>query len=142
MLRKDLIYPQLLVAALFCRICCSLAKKPYLKYHAWEEKLRSKVVMWYKTLSDFGFHAGWVSYQSCENIPSKQCHNAAANNPAMFFQAADKLGIEEKFFQVLGLKNPLIKKKFHELTFYQRVILVKSLCQWCTVSLFTQTSSR
>ena len=49
------------------------------------------------------------------------------------FQAAEKIGIDEKFFKVLGLKNPLERQKFHQLSLYQRVWLVLTLCHWCVV---------
>lgn len=79
----------------------------------------------------------------------------------MKFQAAGKLGIDEMFYKVLGkflkvvfittdldspvrvlcycclvgMSNPMERRKFHELTFYQRVWVVKSLCDWCLVRL-------
>ena len=43
-------------------------------------------------------------------------------------------------FDTLGIKNPLEKKKYHELTFYQKVWLMKGLCDWCLVSyIFTNS---
>ncbi len=48
-------------------------------------------------------------------------------------QTLTKTGLEEKFFKVVGHKNPLEKKKFHELTFFQRVWITKALCDWCMV---------
>jgi len=33
-----------------------------------------------------------------------------------------------------GKKNPMKKKKFHELTLYQKVWVLKSLCDHCLVS--------
>ncbi|XP_013420345.1 uncharacterized protein KIAA2026 [Lingula anatina] len=81
-----------------------LDKKPLMPYKVWEEKLRVKLRQWYKVLKDCG-----------KDIP----------------MAADKIGIEEMFFKVVGTKNPLEKKKFHELSFYQKVWITKGLCDYC-----------
>ena len=78
-------------------------------YHVWSAKLSSRLSSWYKVLSD------------CD---------------ADFDQAADKIGIEPTFWHVVGrLRNPLLAQPFHELTFYQRLWIVKSLCDACMVSL-------
>ena len=45
-----------------------------------------------------------------------------------------KTGVEEKFFQVVGRKNPMRRQKYHELTYYQRVWILKALCDYCLVS--------
>lgn len=33
-----------------------------------------------------------------------------------------------------GIHNPLEGRKFHELSFYQRVCMLKALCEHCVVS--------
>jgi hypothetical protein len=38
------------------------------------------------------------------------------------------LGIDPRFFTVVGKKNPMERKWFHELTPYQRVWIVKAVC--------------
>ncbi|KAK3608519.1 hypothetical protein CHS0354_010374 [Potamilus streckersoni] len=75
--------------------------KNLMPYNVWEEKLRTKMQPWYKLLED-----------SSGNMP----------------EVAYKLGLDEKFFQVVGNRNPLEKKKYHQLSFYRRVWIIKGLC--------------
>ncbi|XP_064634426.1 uncharacterized protein LOC135492146 isoform X2 [Lineus longissimus] len=75
-------------------------KKPLFTYRQWNYKLKAKLLKWYKTLEE---------RKSAE-------------------MASRALGIDPWFFTVLGQKNPLEKKWFHELTTYQRVWIVKAIC--------------
>jgi hypothetical protein len=51
------------------------------------------------------------------------------------FQVFEKLGIEHQFWKIMGEWNPLSEYEFHELTFHQRVSLIKALCDFVMVSL-------
>lgn len=83
-------------------------------YHIWSEKLKRRLTLWYKTLAE------------CDRDMDA---------------AADKLGIEPMFWDVVGrLRNPLLKMQFHELTLYQRIWIIKSLCDQCMVSNLLQLS--
>ena len=42
--------------------------------------------------------------------------------------------IDEVLLFSTGKKNPMKKKKFHELSLYQKVWVLKSLCDHCLVS--------
>ena len=48
-------------------------------------------------------------------------------------KTCNKLGLEEKFFKVVGMTNPLERRRYHEVTYYQKVWILKSLCDWCLV---------
>lgn len=78
-------------------------------YKVWTEKLCHRLQVWYKALDE------------CASD---------------FDLAADRVGIEPTFFHVVGrLRNPLLSTPFHELTYYQRIWVVKSLCDSCVVSI-------
>ncbi|XP_070200432.1 streptococcal hemagglutinin-like [Littorina saxatilis] len=79
-----------------------LDKMNMMPYKVWTEKLGKKLDVWFKTLTD--------------------CQGNTA-------QAAFKLGIEERFFQIVGLTNPLQEKSFHNLSFYRKVWILKSVCE-------------
>ncbi|XP_064601292.1 uncharacterized bromodomain-containing protein 10-like [Liolophura sinensis] len=89
-----------------------LDKKPMMPYKVWEEKLRVRLAQWYKVLADSG---------------------------SDIEMAATKLGLDPYLFTVIGKKNPLLKKKYHELSYYRKIWIVKSLCDHC---LATQESIR
>ncbi|XP_045177152.2 uncharacterized protein LOC123537483 [Mercenaria mercenaria] len=87
-------------------------KKNLMPYKVWEQKLRVKLQLWYKVYTD------------TEGDLEKTCF---------------KLGLDEQFFDVVGTKNPLERKRYHELSFYRKVWIMKSLCDNC---LHTQDSLR
>ncbi|KAM4807964.1 putative bromodomain-containing protein 10 [Rhinophrynus dorsalis] len=80
----------------------TLHRRPNLPYRAWETALRQKVQQWYTVIGQ-------------------------AENPD---RCAEKLGLCSQFFKVLGEVNPLEQKAFHELSFYQKVWLLKGLCDF------------
>ncbi|XP_069620530.1 uncharacterized bromodomain-containing protein 10 [Ranitomeya imitator] len=80
----------------------TLHRRPNLSYRAWETALRQKVQQWYTVIGQ-------------------------AENPD---RCAEKLGLCPQFFKALGEVNPLEHKTFHELTFYQKVWLLKGLCDF------------
>ncbi|KAM3939098.1 putative bromodomain-containing protein 10 isoform 2-T2 [Leptodactylus fuscus] len=80
----------------------TIHRRPNLPYKAWESALRQKVQQWYTVVGQ-------------------------AENPD---RCAEKLGLCSQFFKVLGEVNPLEQKTFHELTFYQKVWLLKGLCDF------------
>lgn len=80
----------------------TLHRRPTFSYRTWEAALRKKVQHWYTVVGQ-------------------------TDNPN---GAAEKLGLCPQFFKVLGEVNPLEKKPFHELPFYQKVWLLKGLCDF------------
>jgi len=50
------------------------------------------------------------------------------------FQVMNLLGIHPDFWAVVNEKNPLIEKDYCELSYFVKVWLVKSLCDYVTVS--------
>ncbi|KAG8595581.1 hypothetical protein GDO81_001562 [Engystomops pustulosus] len=80
----------------------TLHRRPNLPYRSWEAALRQKVQQWYTVIGQ-------------------------AENPD---RCAEKLGLCSQFFKVLGEVNPLEQKTFHELTFNQKVWLLKGLCDF------------
>uniref|UniRef100_H0Z3H4 Bromodomain containing 10 n=1 Tax=Taeniopygia guttata TaxID=59729 RepID=H0Z3H4_TAEGU len=80
----------------------SLHRRPTFSYRTWEAALRKKVQHWYTVVGQ-------------------------SDNPN---GAAEKLGLCPQFFRVLGEVNPLEEKPFHELPFYQKVWLLKGLCDF------------
>ncbi|XP_025953277.2 uncharacterized bromodomain-containing protein 10 isoform X1 [Dromaius novaehollandiae] len=80
----------------------TLHRRPTLPYRAWEAALRQKVQHWYTVVGQ-------------------------TDNPN---SSAEKLGLCPQFFKVLGEVNPLQEKPFHELPFYQKVWLLKGLCDF------------
>ncbi|XP_063770064.1 uncharacterized protein KIAA2026 homolog isoform X2 [Pseudophryne corroboree] len=80
----------------------TLHRRPHLPYRAWEAALRQKVQQWYTVIGQ-------------------------AENPD---RCAEKLGLCSQFFKVLGDVDPFEQKTFHELTFYQKVWLLKGLCDF------------
>uniref|UniRef100_A0A8C4NBW3 Bromo domain-containing protein n=1 Tax=Eptatretus burgeri TaxID=7764 RepID=A0A8C4NBW3_EPTBU len=73
---------------------------PPMPYKVWERRLRCRVRSWWDEVG---------------SVP----------RPAI---AADKLGLDSKFFLVLGERSPLEEKSFHDLPFLQRLWLLKGLC--------------
>ncbi|KAM7075997.1 putative bromodomain-containing protein 10 isoform 4-T4 [Ciconia maguari] len=80
----------------------TLHRRPTLSYRTWEAALRQKVQHWYTVVGQ-------------------------TDNPN---SSAEKLGLCPQFFKVLGEVNPLEEKPFHELPFYQKVWLLKGLCDF------------
>ncbi|XP_074022226.1 uncharacterized bromodomain-containing protein 10 isoform X2 [Numenius arquata] len=80
----------------------TLHRRPTLSYRAWEAALRQKVQHWYTVVGQ-------------TDSPNS---------------SAEKLGLCPQFFKVLGEVNPLEEKSFHELPFYQKVWLLKGLCDF------------
>ncbi|KAM6303533.1 putative bromodomain-containing protein 10 [Podargus strigoides] len=80
----------------------TLHRRPTLSYRTWEAALRQKVQHWYTVVGQ-------------------------TDNPN---SSAEKLGLCPQFFKVLGEINPLEEKPFHELPFYQKVWLLKGLCDF------------
>ncbi|XP_069096291.1 uncharacterized bromodomain-containing protein 10 isoform X2 [Pleurodeles waltl] len=80
----------------------SLHRRPPFPYRSWEAALRQKVKHWYSVVGQ-------------------------AENPD---SCAEKLGLCSEFFRVLGDVSPLEEKPFHELSFHQKVWLLKGLCDF------------
>ncbi|XP_030598405.1 uncharacterized protein KIAA2026 [Archocentrus centrarchus] len=78
----------------------TLHRRPALPYKRWESELRQRVVGWYRAIG------------------------ASRDQP----DRAEKLGLSHQFFSILGEVSPLEEKPFHLLPFYQRVWLLKGLC--------------
>uniref|UniRef100_W5MV97 Bromodomain containing 10 n=1 Tax=Lepisosteus oculatus TaxID=7918 RepID=W5MV97_LEPOC len=80
----------------------TLHRRPALTYCSWEAALRQKVKGWYRLMG--------------------QAEDVSA--------CAEQLGLCPQFFRVLGKSTPLEERPFHLLPFYQRVWLLKGLCDW------------
>lgn len=78
----------------------TLQRRPALPYRRWESELRQRVMSWYRAVG------------------------AAQDQPSR----AEQFGLCHQFFTVLGEVSPLEEKPFHLLPFYQRVWLLKGLC--------------
>lgn len=78
----------------------SLHRRPALPYRRWESELRQRVMGWYRAIG------------------------ASHDQPGR----AEQLGLCHQFFSVHGEVSPLEEKPFHLLPFYQRVWLLKGLC--------------
>lgn len=78
----------------------TLHRRPSLPYRRWESELRQRVVGWYRAVG------------------------ASRNQVGR----AEQLGLCHRFFSILGEASPLEEKPFHSLPFYQRVWLLKGLC--------------
>ncbi|CAJ1070213.1 LOW QUALITY PROTEIN: uncharacterized protein KIAA2026 [Xyrichtys novacula] len=78
----------------------TLHRRPALPYRRWESELRQRVMGWYGSVG------------------------AARDQPGR----AEQLGLCHQFFEALGEMSPLTEKPFHLLPFYQRVWLLKGLC--------------
>ena len=101
----------LLAQSLFSsRVSFSLDRKPPMPYRVWESKLKKRVGMWYHQ--------------------ARERHSGLINT----LKAQYQLGLDPTFFDILGAHaNPLEKKQFHELSFFQRVWILKGLCDNCLV---------
>ncbi|XP_069569893.1 uncharacterized bromodomain-containing protein 10 [Brachyistius frenatus] len=78
----------------------TLHRRPALPYRRWESELRQRVVGWYRAVG------------------------ASHDQP----RRAEQLGLCHQFFSTLGEVSPLEERPFHLLSFYQRVWLLKALC--------------
>ncbi|XP_058473859.1 uncharacterized protein KIAA2026 [Solea solea] len=78
----------------------TLNRRPPLPYRRWESELRQRVMVWYR------------------------CVGASYDQPGR----AEQLGLCHQFFSTIGDVSPLEEKPFHLLPFYQRVWLLKGLC--------------
>lgn len=78
----------------------TLHRRPALPYRRWESELRQRVMGWYQAVG------------------------ASHDQPVR----AEQLGLCHQFFSTLGEISPLEEKPFHLLPFYQRVWLLKGLC--------------
>ncbi|KAM4634967.1 putative bromodomain-containing protein 10 [Polymixia lowei] len=78
----------------------TLHRRPALPYRRWESELRQRVLGWYRALG------------------------ASRDQPGR----AEQLGLCHQFFSILGEVSPLEETPFHLLPFYQRVWLLKGLC--------------
>uniref|UniRef100_A0A8C6MH34 Bromo domain-containing protein n=1 Tax=Nothobranchius furzeri TaxID=105023 RepID=A0A8C6MH34_NOTFU len=78
----------------------TLHRRPALPYRRWESELRQRILGWYRAIG------------------------ASRDQP----RRAEQLGLCHQFFSILGEASPLEEKPFHLLPFYQRVWLLKGLC--------------
>ncbi|XP_034402551.1 uncharacterized protein KIAA2026 isoform X2 [Cyclopterus lumpus] len=78
----------------------NLQRRPVLPYRRWESELRQRVMGWYRAVGASHDQSG----------------------------RAEQLGLCRQFFHTLGEVSPLEEKPFHLLPLYQRVWLLKGLC--------------
>ena len=89
-----------------------LAKKPPMPYKVWEARLREWIRGWYVVLEKL-------------------------DDPIKVYE---KIGVPERFFGVLGTSFPLDRVQYHELTYYERVWIMKGLCDQLFVSILLTSS--
>lgn len=80
----------------------SFHKRLPMKFTVWEKKLKERMDLWYMT------------YENEE-----------------FQLVAHQIGLDNAFFEILGKSNPLEKKSYLDLSLYQRVLILKTLCDEC-----------
>uniref|UniRef100_A0A8D3DS68 Bromo domain-containing protein n=1 Tax=Scophthalmus maximus TaxID=52904 RepID=A0A8D3DS68_SCOMX len=78
----------------------TLQRRPPLPYRRWESELRQRVMAWYRVVG--------------------MSHDQPGR--------AEHLGLCHQFFSTLGEVSPLEEKPFHLLPFYQRLWVLKGLC--------------
>ncbi|XP_019937779.2 uncharacterized bromodomain-containing protein 10 isoform X2 [Paralichthys olivaceus] len=78
----------------------TLHRRPALPYRRWESELRQRVMAWYRVVG------------------------ASHDQPGR----AEQLGLCRQFFSTLGEVSPMEENPFHVLPLYQRVWLLKGLC--------------
>ncbi|CAG5121193.1 unnamed protein product [Candidula unifasciata] len=78
--------------------------KSFMPYHIWNSKLSKKLDHFYKVLSEKNGNQA----QTC------------------YF-----LGLDTRAFKVMGKRNPLLKKQFHQLSYLKRVWILKNFCDYC-----------
>ncbi|KAJ3605193.1 hypothetical protein NHX12_027243 [Muraenolepis orangiensis] len=108
-LERSLLMPRcsLFLAKVMSSLLCppqqraAVHRQPPLPYRRWERELRQRVLAWYRVTG------------------------AATTDQA---GRAERLGLCHRFFCVLGELSPLEAAPFHMLPFYQRVWLLKGLC--------------
>ncbi|XP_041466639.1 uncharacterized protein LOC121417123 [Lytechinus variegatus] len=108
-LERALILPQSskLLARIFTNILTTryhrkrVSKKPPMPYEFWQDKLRKNLDVWYAFLS--------VETATRQSV-------------------ARHLYISERFFEVLGDVNPLTGRQYHDLSIYERVWILKGMC--------------
>eukprot|EP00057_Strongylocentrotus_purpuratus_P014792 XP_011669266.1 PREDICTED: uncharacterized protein LOC105440611 [Strongylocentrotus purpuratus] len=108
-LERALVLPQSsqLVARIFTNVLTTrynrkrVSKKPAMPYEFWQDKLRKKLDIWYAFL----------------NVDSATRQSVARH-----------LYIPERFFEVLGDMNPLTGRQYHDLSIYERVWILKGMC--------------
>ncbi|OQR71196.1 hypothetical protein BIW11_11150 [Tropilaelaps mercedesae] len=114
-LERSLLYPQssqLLHSLMTCLLTTgfksvsSTASKPPMGYREWNEKLRNKLVTFYKMLNNHGMS-----------------------------KVFEDTGVEDEFFQIVGEANPFDKLNdkeewctFEDFTVRERVAIIKALC--------------
>ncbi|CAL8321721.1 unnamed protein product [Lota lota] len=107
-LERSLLMPRcsLFLSKVMSSLLCAPQKRPTvhrqlpLPYRRWERELRQRVLAWYRATG------------ASNDQPSR----------------AEQLGLCHQFFCVLGMSSPLEELPFHLLPFYQRVWLLKGLC--------------
>ncbi|XP_056444508.1 uncharacterized protein KIAA2026 isoform X2 [Gadus chalcogrammus] len=107
-LERSLLMPRcsLFLSKVMSSLLCAPQKRPTvhrqppLPYRRWERELRQRVLAWYRATG------------------------ASDDQPGR----AEQLGLCHQFFCVLGKASPLEELPFHLLPFYQRVWLLKGLC--------------
>ncbi|XP_037071084.1 uncharacterized protein KIAA2026-like [Pollicipes pollicipes] len=80
-----------------------LADLPPMPYHMWTAKLAARVQLWYRA---------YARERGCTQ------------------RLLETQGIEPTFWQVVGTSNPFEKRLFHQLSFYERVWMVKTMCDF------------
>lgn len=116
-------------------------KKPPLHYRQWESKVRQRVAFWYK-LSSTSVASLLGQFPMCKSKKPPPNPNEPDLDPWDLVPAATrKFGVEVAFFRVMGWRNPMEVKRYHELSLYQRIHVLKALIDSSLVSRMTNVTS-
>ena len=85
-----------------------LSTLPPMPYHVWTAKLAARVTNWYRA---------YVRERGCTE------------------RLLETQGIEPHFWEIFGPKNPFKRTLFHHMSYYQRVWMIKTMCDHLFVSI-------
>ena len=77
-------------------------------YHVWTAKLAARATLWYRA---------YVRERGCTQ------------------RLLETQGIDPHFWHVFGPKNPFKRCLFHQMSYYQRVWMIKTMCDHLFVSI-------
>lgn len=84
-----------------------LAELPPMPYAVWTSKLAARTQLWYRA---FNREKGDTQ------------------------RLLETIGVDPVFWSVVGERNPFERRLFHQFSFYQRVWMLKTLCDYLFVS--------
>lgn len=109
-------------------------------YTIWSRKLSQRVAIWYKMFQTR--NRDWTKVSKHKTpafkyLVSHESHNLIVPSFYSKNQVFELCGIEKDFWAILGDWNQMEDYEFHELSFHQRVWLIKTLGDYLVVSTIT-----